>query len=181
MAQTGEPDHLPHPMTASANPVPHPLLGLAASLALCTAAGAIGALASVDARSFYAELSRPAWAPPGWVFGPVWSALYLSMAVAAWLVWRQPHGGRPRSAALGLFAVQLGANALWSWLFFAWRLGAVAFAEVVLLWLLVVCTVVAFWRVRPAAGLLLVPYGLWVSFATALTFAVWRGNPGLLG
>jgi tryptophan-rich sensory protein len=113
------------------------------------------------------------------VFGPVWSVLYLSMAVAAWLVYRRlgPDGSRP---LLTLYVVQLAANALWTWLFFAWRMGAVALAEVILLWLLVSFTTYSFWRARRAAGLLLLPYWMWVTFATALTAAVWRLNPGLL-
>ena len=154
-------------------------LGLAGWVLLCFAAAAIGGYASANAGSFYAELARPDWAPPGSVFGPVWTVLYLMQAVAAWLVWRDAgFDGAP--VALGSFIVQLAVNALWSWLFFAWREGALAFAEVGILWLLIVLTLVAFWRVRPLAGLLLVPYLLWVSFATALTWAVWQMNPDVL-
>lgn len=155
-------------------------IGLGGWLLAAFAAAAIGGRASVNAASFYAQLVRPAWAPPGWLFGPVWTVLYLMMAVAAWLVWRE-RGRAGARAALSLFLVQLAANALWSWLFFAWRRGALAFAEVLLLGALVALTMVAFWRIRPLAGMLLLPYLLWVGFATALTFAVWRLNPGLLG
>jgi tryptophan-rich sensory protein len=155
-------------------------LGLVGWLATVLVAAAIGALASVDAPSFYAELERPTWAPPAGVFGPVWTVLYALMGIAAWLVWRAREV-LGASAALRLFLVQLVANALWSWLFFAWRLGAWAFVEVVLLWCLVAATTVSFWRIRKAAGALLVPYLAWVTFAAALTFAVWRRNPTLLG
>lgn len=110
----------------------------------------------------------------------MWSVLYLLMGIAAWLVWRE-RGFRGARAALWLFVVQLGANALWTWLFFAWRRGALAFGEILLLWLLIAATIVAFWRVRKLAGALLVPYLAWVSFATALTWAVWRMNSGVLG
>lgn len=168
-------------MTPPTTARPHQALGFAAWLAPCIATGALGALASANARSFYAELVRPAWAPPGWVFGPVWSALYLAMAVAAWLVWRVPQPSRARSIALRLFGVQLVANALWSWLFFAWHLGGIAFAEVLVLWLLIAGTLVACWRVKPAAGLLLVPYLAWVTFASALNHTLWQLNPALLG
>ena len=101
------------------------------------------------------------------------------MGVAAWLVWRRRGfaGARP---ALVLFVTQLVANALWSWLFFAWQRGALAFAEVVVLWCLVVGTVVAFHRVRALAAVLLYPYLAWTTYATALTYAVWRLNPGVL-
>lgn len=168
-------------MTRAVASRPHPTLGLVAWLALCFASSGIGALASVNARSFYADLVRPVWAPPGWVFGPVWSSLFLAMAVAAWLVWRVPRPSKGRSVALGLFVVQLAANALWSWLFFAWHLGGAAFAEVLLLWLLVASTLVAFWRVKPIAGWLLVPYLAWVGFAAALNYTLWQHNPSLLG
>ncbi len=160
---------------------PKQLLGFVAWLALCIATSAIGALASVNARSFYADLVRPAWAPPGWLFGPVWSALFLAMAAAAWLIWRIPTASPSRSIALGLFVVQLGANALWSWLFFAWRLGGAALAEVLVLWLLIACTLALFWRIKPLAGLLLVPYLGWVTFAAALNHTLWRLNPTILG
>ena len=156
------------------------LLGLVAWLALTSAAAAIGARASIDAQPFYAALSQPAWAPPAWLFGPVWTALYALMAVAAWLVWRTS-GFAGARAALVLFAVQLGFNALWSWLFFAWRFGSLAFVEVLILWCLIAATLVAFWRRSKLAGALLVPYLGWVTFAAMLTFAVWQRNPAILG
>ena len=114
-------------------------LGLAAWLGVAFAAAAVGAVASVDAAPFYAQLNKPSWAPPGWLFGPVWSVLYTLMGVAAWLVWRSPG---PRAVALGLFAAQLMVNALWSWLFFAWHQGALAMVEILLLLALIVAAVV---------------------------------------
>jgi benzodiazapine receptor len=148
-------------------------------LALTFAAAAVGAIASVEAALFYAELARPAWAPPASVFGPVWTALYALMGVSAWLVWRE-RGAAWRRPALALFVAQLAANALWSWLFFHWKSGALAFAEVLLLLVLIAATVLLFWQVRRLAGLLMVPYLGWVAFASALTWSVWRANPGLL-
>lgn len=145
---------------------------------LTGAAGAAGGVASRNARGFYALLDKPGWAPPGWVFGPVWAVLYLMMATAAWMVGRADGPGR--GAALAVFVLQLVANALWTWLFFAWRRGAWAFGEVLVLLALVLLTAVGFWRVRPAAGALLLPYLAWVTFATALTWSVWRRNPTLL-
>jgi tryptophan-rich sensory protein len=153
------------------------VLGLAGWLLLAFAAAAVGAIASVDAASFYSQLNKPSWAPPPGVFGPVWTVLYALMGVAAWLAWRASNAGR---GALVLFCVQLAANALWSWLFFAWRQGGLAALEVLLLLALIAATVIAFWRIsRLAAGLML-PYLAWVAFASALTWAVWRGNPGVL-
>jgi tryptophan-rich sensory protein len=154
-------------------------LGLAGWLALSFSAAAVGGIASADAGSFYQQLNRPDWAPPGWLFAPVWSVLYFLQGAAAWLVWRV-RGFAGARAALGLFLVQLGANALWSWLFFAWRQGGLALAEILVLWVLLAATVAAFWRVRPLAGALLVPYLLWVTFAGALTYSIWQRNPGLL-
>lgn len=153
--------------------------GLGGWLLASFVAGALGAAASAGAAGFYQQLTRPPWAPPAWLFGPVWTVLYVMMAVAAWLVWRE-RGFADARAALGLFVAQLAANALWSWLFFAWRLGALALGEIVLLWLLVAATIAAFWRVRPLAGALLVPYLAWVTFAAALTFSLWRLNPAVL-
>lgn len=156
------------------------VIGFIGWLVVCFAASAIGAIASIEARSFYGQLVQPDWAPPGWLFGPVWTMLYALMAIAAWLVWRAG-GFRGHRTALTLFLVQLALNALWSWLFFAWQFGAVAFADILLLWLLILATLVAFWRVRPLAGALLAPYLLWVSFAAFLNYTVWQLNPGILG
>jgi benzodiazapine receptor len=164
-------------MTSRSSSPTRQWVGLLGWLLAAFAAGAVGAVASVDAASFYAQLSKPSWAPPAGVFGPVWSVLYALMGVAAWLVWRSAGWKR---LALGLFGAQLAANALWSWLFFAWHRGAFAAVEVLLLLALIVATVLAFWRINRLAALLMVPYLVWVSFASALTWAVWRGNPGLL-
>jgi tryptophan-rich sensory protein len=154
-------------------------LGLFGWALLTFATAGVGAVASMDAGTFYATLTRPPWAPPAWLFGPVWSALYALMAISAWLVWRH-RGFAGARAALVLYIVQLAANALWSWLFFAWHRGGLAFAEVLVLWCLIVATIVAFRRVSALAGALLYPYLAWTTFASALTFAVWRLNPGVL-
>lgn len=155
------------------------IAGLIGWLVLVYAAAGAGAFASAQAGAFYRQLQRPAWAPPGWLFGPVWSALYTLMAVAVWLVWRQRGLGGAR-VAIALFLIQLIANALWTWLFFAWRQGALASIEIVMLWLLIAATMAAFWPINRVAALLLAPYLAWVTFATALSFAIWRANPGLL-
>ncbi len=158
---------------------PAQVAGLVAWMAATLLAGGIGAIASVDAASFYASLNQPAWAPPASVFGPVWTALYALMGVAVWLAWREP-ASRVRTQALVVFVVQLAVNALWSWLFFAWHLGAWALADVLLLLALIGVTIALFRRVRPLAAALLVPYLAWVGFASALTWAVWRANPTVL-
>ena len=146
------------------------------SLAACFGAGAIGGLLTADAvETWYQTLVKPTWTPPSWLFGPVWSALYLMMAVSAWLVWRRLPG-RLNRVPLTFFAVQLVLNVLWSGLFFGLRLPGAAAIEIVALWLAVVATAIVFWRVSAVAGWLFVPYILWVSFATALNFAIWWLN-----
>ena len=154
-------------------------IGLLGWALLTFTAAALGAVASAGAGAFYAELTRPSWAPPAWLFGPVWSALYALMAVSAWLVWRG-RGFSGARTALVLFVLQLVANALWSWFFFAWRLGDVAFAEVLILSCLIVATIVSFQRISILAALLMYPYLAWSIFASALTFTIWRLNPGVL-
>jgi tryptophan-rich sensory protein len=156
------------------------IVGLVGWLFVSFVAAAIGGAASIQAGPFYTQLARPDWAPPSFLFGPVWTVLYALMGIAAWLVWRVG-GFRAAKSALTLFLVQLALNALWSWLFFGWHRGALAFADILVLWTLIVATSVAFWRIKPLAGVLLVPYLLWVSFASALNYAVWQLNPQVLG
>lgn len=152
---------------------------LLALLAVTFGAAAVGAAGSMAAPAFYAALDQPTWAPPGAVFGPVWTTLYALMAVATWIVIRTVGwpGARP---LVVLYLVQLAVNALWSWLFFRWQLGAVAFAEIVVLWLLVAVLLQRYWRTSRVAGAMLVPYLAWVTFAGVLCFTLWQRNPGLL-
>ena len=173
----GSVDAVDHGSTTS---WPTQVIGLLVWLAISFAASGIGAMASIRAAPFYGQLIQPSWAPPSSVFGPVWTILYALMGIAAWLVWRAD-SLRATRAALSLFLLQLAVNALWTWLFFAWSQGALAFVNIVLLWLLVVATAVSFWRIRPLAGALLIPYLLWVSFAAALNFSIWQLNPQVLG
>lgn len=155
-------------------------LGLLCWLAVSFAASAVGAVASIQASAFYGQLLQPDWAPPASIFGPVWTTLYALMGIAAWRVWRLG-GFTHQRWALALFLVQLAVNALWSWLFFAWHHGALGFANILLLILLVAATMVAFWRAQRLAGALLLPYLLWISFAAALNYSVWQLNPQVLG
>ncbi|MEW6613437.1 MAG: TspO/MBR family protein [Pseudomonadota bacterium] len=150
-----------------------PWLGLAGWLAVTFAAAGFGAQFSSPA--WYESLQRPPWSPPSAVFGPVWTMLFLLMALAAWLVWRA-HGFAGARMALSLYLLQLVFNAAWSWLFFGQRQIALGFWDIVLLWLLILATLLLFWRRRPLAGALLLPYLLWVGYAGALNFAIWRLN-----
>ena len=152
------------------------VFALALFVLSCLAAGWAGSLVTRPAiGAWYVDLSKPRWTPPSWVFAPVWTALYLSMAVAAWLVWRRA-GFSGARIALSLFTFQLVLNLLWSSIFFGLRRPGVAFIEISLLWIFVVATALAFWPVSRTAFGLMVPYLLWVTFAAALNAAIWRLN-----
>ena len=122
------------------------------------------------------ELNRPTWAPPAWLFGPAWTVLYILMGIASWLVWKQAGFAAARTA-LTFYGAQLVLNGIWTWLFFVMRSGSVAFVEIIVLWMLILATFIAFWRKSAVAGALLIPYLMWVAFATALTFSLWQLNP----
>ena len=148
-------------------------LALALWLGITFAAAAIGGLFQPGA--WYAGLNKPSWTPPSAVFGPVWTLLYVMMGVAAWLVWKAK-GFPGARLPLTLDLLQLAANAAWSWLFFGLHRPGFALLDIAFLWLLLAGTLAAFWRIRRAAGWLLVPYLLWVSFAAALNFAIRQLN-----
>ena len=148
-------------------------LALLAWLAVSICAAAMGGLFMPG--EWYASLKKPSWNPPGWIFGPVWTALYTMMAVAAWLVWRQG-GFAARRGPLLTFLAQLALNALWTPLFFGLHWPGVAFAEIILLWLAIAWTIAAFWRVHRASAWLLAPYLAWVSFAAVLNGSLWKLN-----
>jgi len=148
-------------------------LGLPGWMVLSFSAALFGGLFTPG--EWYASLKKPAWNPPGWVFGPVWTSLYTMMAVAAWLVWRRG-GFVVQRRPLTLFLVQLALNAAWTPVFFGLRRPGLAFAEIVLLWLAILLTIRAFWPVTRAAAGLLAPYLAWVSFASLLNFTLWRLN-----
>jgi tryptophan-rich sensory protein len=155
------------PRTPAARWAGLPAFGLAVA-----AAALVGALAASGASAQYAALDRPGWAPPAWLFGPVWTVLYATIALAGWLVWRR----RGAHRSLAPYAVQLVLNAAWAPLFFGAGAYGWALVEVVALWLVVAVTVGAFWRPSRAAALLLVPYWLWVTYAAALNAAIWLLN-----
>ncbi len=175
------------------------LLALAGFLALCHLVGAAGGLlTALSVGGWYASLEKPAWTPPGWVFAPVWTALYTLMAVAAWLVWlkaraatldrrRLGQAGRPtvplsavtgvsHQLALAFFGLGLTLSLAWSGLFFGLRNPGAAMWDLVALWLMAVAATHAFWRISRPAGWLMLPYLLWISFAGALNYTLWGMN-----
>jgi translocator protein len=151
-------------------------VGLLVIVALCFAVAAAGSWFMPAAlNEWFVTLRKPSWNPPNWIFGPVWSALYLCMALAAWLVWRQ-RGWAGARRALTLFAVQLVLNGAWTGLFFGLCLPWLAFAEITLLWCAILATTLSFARTSPLAGWLFVPYLAWVTFAAVLNFTLARMN-----
>jgi translocator protein len=153
------------------------VLGFAAFLALVAIASAIGSsvtLPQID--GWYVGLAKPSFTPPNWVFGPVWTLIYLMLAVAGWPIWHR-YGLSEARVALSLFAVQLVLNVLWSVLFFGLQRPGAALVDIVLLWLAILATLATFLRLRSAAGWLLAPYLLWVSYAVALNAAIVHLNP----
>jgi translocator protein len=149
-------------------------LVLAALIVLCVGVvgGGAGFFTAAGVTTWFPTLVKPSFNPPAWVFAPVWTILYLMMAVAAWLVWQR---GNSRSA-LTLFFIQLALNFAWSFLFFGAKSPALALVDIIALWLAIVATMLAFWNTTRPAGLLLVPYLAWVSFATALNASIWYLN-----
>jgi translocator protein len=144
---------------------------LIAILALVALSASFGARYTPGA--WYEALNKPWWTPPNGVFAPVWTLLYAAIAAAAWMVWRRVGWAH---AAMWVFVLQLGLNAAWSYLFFGLRRMDWAFYEVIALWFSVLAMVLLFWRVRVAAGAMMIAYLLWVSFAACLNFAIWRAN-----
>lgn len=124
---------------------------------------------------WYGQLNKPVLNPPDYIFGPVWTVLYLLMAISAWMVWKK-YGLRNAKLPLALFLFQLILNALWSWLFFGLQMPGVAFVEILILWVVIIATIVSFWRFYFPAGAILIPYIIWVSFAVYLNWSIWRMN-----
>lgn len=160
---------------SSSSARPKPVLALAISVVAVVLVSVVGGLASASSAEQYRQLDQPAFAPPSWVLGPVWTALYALMAISAWLVWRSGPWPQTRPALL-LYAVQLVLNAAWTPLFFGLGWRGIAFFELSLLLLVLMVTVVAFWRRNAVAGILLLPYLAWSAFALCLNFAVWQLN-----
>jgi translocator protein len=153
-------------------------IGLVVFIAVCLGAGSLGAIATTpEIDGWYRTLAKPDWNPPDSVFGPVWTTLFILMGIAGWLVWK-PAGFKAAAMPLTLFGVQLVLNVAWSWIFFGMHQPGWAFVEIVILWLAIVATTVAFFRSSQIAGWLMVPYLAWVSFAAVLNFTIWRLNAG---
>ena len=153
------------------------IVSLVVAVVIPLVVGGLGGVATASAiPTWYQGLNKPAWNPPNWVFGPVWTLLYILMGVAAWLVWRQGWDNPQVQVALAIFGVQLLLNLFWSLIFFGLHSPGWAVLEIVVLWGFILATTVQFYRLDSTAGLLLIPYQLWVTFAAVLNAAVWQLN-----
>ena len=151
-------------------------LGLLGWIGLCLGAASLGAWATTpEIDGWYRTLAKPSWNPPNWVFGPVWTTLFLMMAISAWLIWK-PGGFRAAWRPLSYFMIQLGLNVAWSWIFFFAHAPGWAFVEILFLWVAIGVTTVSFFQLQKIAGWLLLPYWAWVTFAALLNFVIWRMN-----
>lgn len=149
---------------------------LVISILIAQTAGAIGSIFTAKSiPTWYAGIEKPFFSPPNWLFGPVWVALYALMGIAAYLVWqkRQTAGAKQ---GLWLYLVHLAANALWSVIFFGLQNPGLAFVEILILWALILAVIWRFYKIRKTAGLILIPYIAWVTFAAFLNFAIWQLN-----
>lgn len=154
-----------------------------ATACICIIAGTalaplIGTLATnAGLKTWYPALAKPSWNPPSWLFGPVWTTLYIMMAAAAIIAWRSAEKrGVPSGPAMALYGLQLIVNTSWSVFFFGFREPGISLIDVLLLVFLIAATTVAFWQITPLAGWLMLPYLAWTCFAAVLNFAIWRLN-----
>jgi translocator protein len=151
-------------------------IALIVSIIIAFGAAAIGGLSTTKSiPTWYRTLRKPWFNPPDWAFGPVWTILYLLMAVAAWLVWSE-NAVAPVLLPLAFYGIQLALNTLWSYIFFARKEIDKAFVEIIALWIMILITTVLFWNVSQLAGVLMIPYISWVSIASALNYRVWKLN-----
>jgi len=148
------------------------------SIVACQCAGLIGSLATVTAiPTWYATLDKPPFTPPNWLFAPAWITLYLLMGISAFIVWRKGLDSQPIRVALMVFLAQLILNALWSVVFFGLQSPLYGVVVIIALWIAILFTILNFYKISTAAAIILLPYILWVSFATVLNISIWILNP----
>jgi tryptophan-rich sensory protein len=147
------------------------------SIFICLFAGFIGSYFTNPAiPTWFATLQKPSFAPPNWVFAPVWTSLYILMGISLFLVWQKGREDKTVKAAIYLFAGQLVLNALWSFVFFGLRSPLLGLIEIIILWIAILATIMSFMKISRTAAYLLIPYILWVSFAAFVNFSIWRVN-----
>jgi benzodiazapine receptor len=147
------------------------------SIVIAQSAGLLGTLFTrTGISSWYSFVNKPSFNPPSWIFGPVWTILYTLMGISSFLIWQVRDTNPLANKALIVYGVHLVFNTLWTILFFGLKNPALAFFEIIFLWLLIILTIVLFYQINKTAGLLLIPYLLWVSFAAVLNYSIWRLN-----
>lgn len=149
------------------------VFGLIIWIIICFVPAVIGS--QFGPGDWYQSLAKPNWNPPNWIFGPVWTLLYLFMGISVWIIWKD-YGLRTAAIPIGFFIAQLILNALWSWFFFGLENVGLAFIDIIALWTLILITMIMFWKLNTWSGVLLVPYIAWVSFATVLNYNIWQLN-----
>jgi len=149
------------------------IIRMVITVGLCLGVGFIAG--RFEPGQWYRELAKPSWTPPGWIFAPVWITLYILMGLAAWLVWRKA-GMSAAAIPLAIFLIQLLLNGLWSYIFFGRHEMGLAFAEIIILWAFILVTMILFWQRQNLAGIFILPYFLWVSFAAFLNYSIWQLN-----
>lgn len=155
----------------------HTILKLIISIAVCLAVGGVsGYLTAAEIPAWYSTLNKPSFNPPNWIFAPVWTTLYVLMGIALWMVWKSNVADVIKNKAIFFFSVQLIFNFFWSVIFFHYHQPALAFAEILLMWLFILLTIISFHAISRPALYLMIPYLCWVSFAAVLNFAIWRLN-----
>lgn len=153
------------------------IIKAALAIVICEAAGILGSIFTMsEIPTWYATLAKPALNPPSWIFGPVWTTLYAMMGIAVFLVWQKGTHKKEVRNALGIFAIQLALNTAWSILFFGLHNPFLALIDIVLMWCAIAVTIRVFYKITKPAAYLLIPYILWVSFATYLNYSIWMLN-----
>ena len=153
------------------------LVNLIAWVIICLAAGLIGSIFTIPSiPTWFAGLNKPPFSPPNWIFSPVWTTLFILMGISAWLVWEKGISNKEVRSAIMIFAAQLALNMLWSILFFGFKSPLLAFVEIIVLWVLILATILSFYKISKPAAWLLIPYILWVSFASVLNLSIWLIN-----
>lgn len=149
------------------------IIGLVVWILICFIPAIIGA--QFGPGEWYQDLAKPQWNPPNWIFGPVWTLLYILMGISVWIIWKD-YGLKTAAIPIGFFIFQLVLNALWSWFFFGLENVGLAFVDILALWTFILITLILFWKLNTWSGVMLVPYIAWVSFATVLNYNIWQLN-----
>jgi len=153
------------------------LIRLIGCIGVCEAAGMLGSIFTAESvRTWYVGLTKPSFSPPNWLFAPVWIVLYASMGISLYIVWEKSNSLEVPAVVFIAFFLQLLLNVLWSFVFFGLRSPLWGFVEIAVLWVAILLTMILFWRISQTAGALLLPYFVWVTFASVLTFSIWKLN-----